>query len=324
MPASFYIAIISALLAAGFFVIWRKVRRLLKEDQERYKNAKVENGSRTTYSQQEVRAVDSDLIHGVFWTRVSFWFFTALAALMLLNAAVSTVPTKNVGIVSQFKAQTGRTTGAGLQIVYPWQKVDNWEASRQTFDHLHQDRAVQVRIVGLQQAWVEIKIEWSVKPEQAPEQWAAYKEHDFEIFVDRRINPNITFAINEAYESHNPLSNVDVDTGAINPPLKQPFIDAIRKNIESRLGKDITVHDVVIGFVKYDDNTQDQISKYQQKVLEGRNLDVDLANAKKRQEINDQYKKRDPRTWCLEIAEAKGTEPGLCMGVTATPVLPVK
>lgn len=319
MPASLIIAFITLALSVICFIIWRRLLRSLRADVQRYEKEKTENRG-----YDRVREVDSELRGATTGSKVAFWVFFVITGLLVLNASISTVPTKNVGIVSQFKAQTGRTTGAGLQAVWPWQKIDNWEASRQTFDHLNEANAVQVRIVGLQQAWVEVKIEWSVKPEKAPEQWAAYKEHDFDIFVDRRINPNITGAINDAYEVHDPLSNVDAKTGAINPPPKKPFVDAIRKNIETRIGQDITVHDIVIGFVKYDDATQEQIKQYQVKVLEGRNLEVDFANAEKRRQINEKNKQRDARTWCLEIAEAKGKEPGLCMGATATPVVPVK
>ena len=41
-------------------------------------------------------------------------------------ASFSTVPTRNVGIVTQFNKQTGRTTGAGLQWHAPWQGIDDW------------------------------------------------------------------------------------------------------------------------------------------------------------------------------------------------------
>lgn len=286
MPPSFVLAIVCAVLAL-LFVIVALVKR---KDVER-RNA------------------------GLGFAGV----LTVLCGLLLINASANIVPTKNVGIVTEFKKDTGATTGAGWAWVKPWQKIDSWEASRQTYDHLDEKRCVQVRIVGLQTACVEIKIEYSTKADQAPEQWASYKEHDFNLFIGRRIDPNLTNAVNVAYETHNPLSNVDVKTGVVNPPPKAPFVEGIRAEVEKTIGADVTVHSVVIGFVHYNEDTQKSIEAYQQKVLEARNLAVDLQNAETRRQITAKNSQRDLRAWCLEIAEKQGKEPGFCFG-GGTPV----
>jgi hypothetical protein len=51
-------------------------------------------------------------------------------------ASYNKVPTRNVGIVTQFGKPTGKTTGAGLHWTKPWQDIDDWDASGQTFDRL--------------------------------------------------------------------------------------------------------------------------------------------------------------------------------------------
>jgi len=236
-----------------------------------------------------------------------------LGVLFTIGSAANTVPTKNVGIVTSFNKPTGDVTGAGLKWAAPWQKVEDWDASRQTFDHKHQNRCVQVRIVGLQSACVEVQVEWQTHVEKAPEQWASYKR-DFNQFVDRRVNPNLTGALNDVFATHDPLSNIDQATGVVKPVNTAALVDPLRQNIEQRIGADIKVLGIVYGFVHYDGKTQQQIEAFQQKLLENRNLQQDKKNAQVRKEITDTNSKVDPVTRCLEIAAQHGREPGLCLG----------
>jgi hypothetical protein len=236
-----------------------------------------------------------------------------LGVLATLGSSANTVPTKNVGIVTSFNKPTGDVTGAGLKWVAPWNKVEDWDASRQTFDHKHQDRCVQVRIVGLQSACVEVQVEWQTHADKAPEQWASYKR-DFNQFVDRRVNPNLTGALNDVFATHDPLSNIDQATGVVKPVNTAALVDPLRQNIEARIGGDVKVLGIVYGFVHYDGKTQQQIEAFQQKLLENRNLQQDKKNAQVRKEITDTNSKVDAVTRCLEIAAQHGREPGLCLG----------
>jgi hypothetical protein len=241
-----------------------------------------------------------------------------LGLLFTLFSSAHTVPTRNVGIVTSFNKPTGEVTGAGLKWTAPWEKVQDWDASRQTFDHKHQNRCVQVRIVGLQGACVEVQIEWQAHVDKAPEQWASYKR-DFKQFVDRRVDPNMTGALNDVFADHDPLSNVDKTTGVIKPVNTAALVDPLRANVEQRIGGDVQILGIVFGFVHYDEKTQQQIEAFQQKILENRNLQQESKNADVRKEISGKNAQVDPITRCLEIAAQHGKEPGLCLG-GGTPV----
>src|SRR5215204_3364393 len=119
---------------------------------------------------------------------LAFFGALALSVVCIVLASMSTVPTRNVGIVTQFNKQTGRTTGAGLQWTAPWQDVDDWDASGQTYAHLGDD-CVWVTIAAQRRACIPVQIEWAAKADNAPETWATYKEANgksrFEVFVDR-------------------------------------------------------------------------------------------------------------------------------------------
>lgn len=241
-----------------------------------------------------------------------------LSVVCIVIASMSTVPTRNVGIVTQFNKQTGRTTGAGLQWTAPWQDVDDWDASGQTYAHLGDD-CVWVTIAAQRRACIPVQIEWAAKAENAPETWATYKEvhgkSRFEVFVDRRVNPQINGALTSVFAGFDPLGEVDAKTGDapapdLNKLYKQPLTDAMT----AALGADITVRSVAFEAPRYDEPTTAAIAAYGQKILEARNLQIDKANAVTRAQITKTDASVDQVARCLQIAEKLGKEPGLCMG----------
>lgn len=254
--------------------------------------------------------------------------FVFLGALLLavgaiVVASLSTVPTRNVGIVTQFNKPTGRTTGAGLQWTAPWQDVDDWDASGQTYQHLG-DGCVWVTIAAQRRACVPVQIEWASKAERAPENWAAYKEIDgksrFEVFEARRVNPQINAALTSVFAAFDPLGQVNAKTGDapapdLNKLYKAPLLDALN----AALGEDITIRSIAFEAPRYDEPTTAAIAAYGQKILEARNLQIDKANALTRAEITKTDASVPQVARCLQIAEKLGKEPGLCMaGPTVT------
>lgn len=287
MPALFIIALIVAVLAAAAAVIGRFLPKTVRD----------------SYGESHPRR----------WANGTAVTLAALGLVLTLFSSAYTVPTRNVGIETSFNKPTGEVTGAGLQWVAPWHKVEDWDAGRQSFDHKNEKTCVQVRIAGLQTACVEVLIEWSTDPEKAPEQWASYRR-EFKFFVDRRVDPNFTGALNDAFGDHDPLANVDPATGVVKAPDTKPLAAEVLANISSRIGADVRVHAIVFGFIRYNDQTQKQIEAYQQKILTNKNLLQDEKNAQVQKRITDTNSKVDPVTRCLEIAAQHGKEPGLCLG----------
>jgi regulator of protease activity HflC (stomatin/prohibitin superfamily) len=251
---------------------------------------------------------------------LAFFGGLVLSVVCIVIASMSTVPTRNVGIVTQFNKPTGRTTGAGLQWHAPWQGVDDWDASGQTYSHLG-DNCVWVTIAAQRRACIPVQIEWAAKAETAPESWAAYKEVDdlsrFEVFEARRVNPQINAALTSVFASFDPLGTVKADAATaataapdLNKTHKQPLLDALTTSV----GADVTIKSVAFEAPRYDEPTTAAIAAYGQKVLEARNLQIDKANAVTRAEITKTDASVDQVARCLQIAEKSGKEPGLCMG----------
>lgn len=244
---------------------------------------------------------------------------TLVAAVGLIAAScITVVPTRNVGIVTSWGKPTGRTTGAGLQWTAPWQDVDEWDASGQTYAHLG-DNCVWVTIAAQRRACIPVQIEWSAKAEKAPENWAAYREvgdkSRFEVFVERRVNPQINGSLTSIFADFDPLGAVDVTSGdAPAPDLNKSFKEPLVKALTVELGDEIVVKSVAFESPRYDDPTTQAIAAYGQKILEARNLEIDKANAKTRADITRTDASVDQVARCLQIAEKLGKEPGLCMG----------
>jgi len=241
--------------------------------------------------------------------------FAGLAVLIGIGFTVlssaNTVPVRNVGIVTSFNKPTGRITGAGLQWVLPWQKIGEWDASRQKYDHLTPDRDVTVRTATLADAYVEVLIEWQAKDAKAAEQFFDYKK-DFEAFRGQRVGTQLDTILNDAFATYNPLANIDANTGNLNVDLK-PYADKVRDLAVERLGEDITIVSVSVVRVNHDATTEANIKAFGTKLAEGRNLDQDLINAAKRKAVTEKNAEVNNVVRCLEISEHSGTAPGLCI-----------
>lgn len=241
-----------------------------------------------------------------------------LAGAALLMSSISTVPTRNVGIVTEFNKPTGRTTGAGLKWHAPWQSIDDWDASGQTYAHLG-DSCVWVTIAAQRRACVPVQIEWSARAERAPENWAAYKEvgdwSRFETFTARRIEPQINAAMASVFADFDPLGTVDAKSGqAPAPDLNKLYRDRVSSALAASLGEDIAVKSIAFEAPRYDEPTTKAIEAYGQKILEARNLAIDETNAVTRARVTGIDAKVDQVARCLQIAEKLSKEPGLCMG----------
>ncbi|MFG2062926.1 SPFH domain-containing protein [Micromonospora sp. NPDC048871] len=245
--------------------------------------------------------------------------FGALAAvvalgvtlLLTVTSSAHSVPIRSVGIVTSFGKPTGEVTGSGLKWVAPWQRVGEWDAGRQKYDHIGNDACVRVRTGTLADACVEVLIEWQVKPENAPQQFMDYKG-DFGSFRGQRVGVQLDSAVNDAFASYNPLERIDAKTGNLNVDLK-PFAESIKSSAETRLGSDVDILSVTITRVNHDDKTEGNIKAFQDKLAQTRNLEQDRRNAEIQKEITETNAKVDKVTRCLEIAEKNGSSPGLCI-----------
>ncbi|MBO4204929.1 SPFH domain-containing protein [Micromonospora echinofusca] len=233
------------------------------------------------------------------------------AVALTLGASANSVPIRSVGIVTSFGKPTGEVTGSGLKWVAPWQKVGEWDAGRQKYDHIGGNNCVRVRTGTLADACVEVLIEWQVRPENAPKQFMDYKG-DFDSFRGQRVGVQLDSAVNDAFSAYNPLEKIDSKTGSLNVDLK-PYAENIKTNATARLAEDIEILSVTITRVNHDEKTEGNIKAFQDKLAQTRNLEQDRKNAEIQKQITETNAKVDKVSRCLEIAEKNGSNPGLCI-----------
>lgn len=241
-----------------------------------------------------------------------------LGIALTLGSSANSVPVRNVGIVTSFNKPTGEVTGSGLQWVKPWQKVGEWDASRQRYDHSQGKNAIPVRTGTLADASVQVLIEWQVKQDSngtadeiAAKQYKDYKG-DFETFRNQRVGIQLDGAMNDAFATYVPLANIDSKTGNLNVDLK-PFADKVKTYAIQRLGNDVDILSVTVIRVNHDQKTEENIKAFQDKLAQGRNLEQDQKNANLQKSVSETNAKVDKQTRCMEIAEKVGSNPGLCL-----------
>jgi uncharacterized protein YerC len=234
-----------------------------------------------------------------------------LGFVLVTGSAANSVPVRSVGIVTSFNKPTGEVTGSGLQWVKPWEKVGEWDASRQKYDHIGGKNAVSARSGTGANVGVEVLIEWQVKEENAPQQFLDYKK-DFDLFKNQRVGVQLDSSVNDAFADYNPLAGIDAKTGTLNLDLK-PYQEKIKTSAEARLGNDIKILSVTVTRVNHDPETENRIKAFADKLALGRNLDQDKINAVKQAEVTQKNATADKVTRCLEIAEKVQSNPGLCL-----------
>lgn len=239
----------------------------------------------------------------------------ALAGLLTLNASFNTVPVRNVGIVTEFHNPTGETTGSGVHWVDPWDKVEEWNANYELWDHTHDNggKGMLVKIAGNQDAWVPVSVEYAPDPANAPQDFKDYARNR-DNWIARRVNPTLTNAVTNLFRTHDPLAkgNVDAATGQVNPPDMGPYKQELNQALQSA-GTEFKIRNLYIGTIVYNDKTTEALQKYANLVLENRNLGQEKLNQDLKNQITNKQAQVDKQTYCLQIAQSNHTNPGLCL-----------
>lgn len=281
----------------------------------------------------------------------------AIGTVFTIVACASTVEPRNVGVVTAFKKPTGETTGSGLQWTKPWETVADWDGSGKVYDHTG-DRCVNVKIAGGGAACVDITVTWRAAVPRGPENFASYRKTGdssaFDVFTDRRVEKPINSEVTSLFTSFDPFAGVtagNLASGGLPPSpdlnglFRQKLTDRINlavgggtqsgdkvvvdvddpktEGIEDDPEADIVVQAVMLNSIRYDDATTQRLASYGQKLLDGRNLAVDKANADTRADV---ARKQGMTAFQLECLKAGGPYVAFCGGASgaqATVPLPV-
>jgi len=245
-------------------------------------------------------------------------FLLVLAAVFTANASFNKVPLNNVGIVTQANKPVGKelpngttdweTTGPGYHWIEPWQKIEEWDANYERWDHLSEQNPAQVLIAGLQPAKLEIAVDYAPHESQAPQQFKDYKK-EIERWRTNRALPTITTAVNSAFKDFDPLAGIDPNTGQVKTPDLAPYQEKVKQAILAAAPGEIKVKAVQIGYIHYSAETTKQINARAALLLQSGNLKIEKANQALKNQITNEKAQADPLTRCIDQA---GQYAGLC------------
>ena len=241
----------------------------------------------------------------------------SLAAILMFFASAYTVPVRNVGIVSTFNRPTGDTTGSGLHFVWPWQSVEDFDASVVTINHLGnwKEGCTTVRIGSLATACVENRIQLQVTETGAPKLFLDYKG-DFNNVKNNLYETVIQNALNDVFATYNPLSQVNLQTGQVGFDGTQLQTDVKNKLVTAFDGL-VDVKTVSIPLVHHDAQTEKNIQQFQDVIAQARVLAQKKTNALAEKAVSDLLAQVLTPLYvqnkCIEESVKMGVPPGLCL-----------
>lgn len=302
MSWEFVVGIIFAILTAVVFVLYRSAKNELKDllKSERYDRAEV-----TKVTGEAASFKLGAIALGI------------VTALFMGFASAYIVPVRNVGIVTEFNRPTGSTTGSGLSWVWPWQDVEDFDASVITIGHLGKwnEGCTVVRIGSLATACVENRVQLQVTESGAPKLFLDYKG-DFENVRKNLYETVIQNALNDVFSTYNPLSQVNLTTGQVGFDGTKLQED-VKAKLAAALGSDVTVRTVSIPLVHHDAQTEKNIQQFQDVVAQNRVLAQKQANATAEKQVSDKLRAvltdLYVKNKCIEESVKMGVPPGLCL-----------
>lgn len=208
----------------------------------------------------------------------------AIALYVLSSLAV--VPTRNVGVPTEFGKPTGDTYGPGLHWKAPWIKVTDIDATVQTEEYKGED-CIYVRIADGTSACISMTYRWRIRPESADKIYQDYRNSDVEINDAVRkalVSTNVKASINEALADYNPLTlpneidsnstpeelaNIELDVVPDYDALNAEITALLNEKIEA-VGDLIEVQQITVSYVKLSETTESKINQFVNAVQETR------------------------------------------------------
>lgn len=203
----------------------------------------------------------------------------ALGVALLASSCVTTVGTKDVGVVTTFGRPTGRDLENGLHLKAPWQRVTEMDGAIQP-DEYTGDSCIPVRIGDSSTACASITIRWRIVPGEASVLYQNYRSNNVNETIKRSlVETQLKAALNEVLGAFNPLANVNVaaNSTADNTQISAaPDLDKFSTDIVASMNRrlaaindgkpQIDIKSVTLSFLELSDTTQAKINGYQAEV----------------------------------------------------------
>ena len=208
-----------------------------------------------------------------------------LGVLCLLSSVITTVGTKDVGVVTTFGKPTGRDLENGLHLKAPWQKVTELDGAINPDDYSGHN-CINVRIGDSSTACVSATIRWRIVPEQASVLFQDYRSNDVNATVRTSlVKTQFNAALNDVLGKFNPLQSVaaaaqagktgQAAANSVNntAPNLDAFSTKVADSMKAHLAAagrggqpQVQVVSVTISFILLAATTQDKVNDYLKEV----------------------------------------------------------
>jgi regulator of protease activity HflC (stomatin/prohibitin superfamily) len=209
------------------------------------------------------RKVGERLAGSARWAAVAFG---ALAIICFVFSCITTVGTRDIGIVTSFGRPVGHLDN-GVHIKAPWQKVSTLDGAIQTDNHVGTGDCTDIRIGNESTACVDNSIRWRIKPDAGDTLFRDY--HTMDNIRDSLVTRQLKAALNDAVSNYNPLDAIRNNNQGARPTLSD-FAAQVGKTMRDEIGSQIEVLNVIIPIIRFDDSTQQKINSYQAEVANTR------------------------------------------------------
>jgi len=262
-----------------------------------------------------------------------------ISVAFMVIASITTVPTRSIGITTQFGRPYGHPLSNGAHMVRPWASVEKCDGTVQTLaltdardrgtddqDATHDDGPpMAVRIGNQTVAGVAVSMQWNI----------ANNESTVELFKkfkgcgnieDNLIKRQLQHELNLAYASFDPLGTLQGKDSS--GPTSDQRAQQARDQLQKALGDAIHLGTLTVPIVHFDHDTEGRLQRLQQSIADTRVAEQDKQTAEIRRQINELAAK-NPSTPCDLLAQlaAKGqlnqlpTNAVQCGGTGSAPVI---
>lgn len=233
----------------------------------------------------------------------------ALAVIFTITAAYDRVDTRNVGIKTHFGRPTG-TCSAGPCWHAPWDKVSELSEAiqLQAFESNSYDdaargqgsnnnpAAIGVRLANNSMAYVNANLNWRLREGAAPKLFQDYGGANvFNTIKEQLVDRQEQVALSKVFAKFNP--QILVATAAAQPAQQTApaqgadlpgLASVVKQDLQDAVGSEIEILDVRIQGIFYDQQTQQRIDAYNQKVQETMNAAQDVKTAEQQRDAATQ------------------------------------
>lgn len=194
------------------------------------------------------------------------------------------VPTKDIAVKTAFGAPSGYFTNGG-HFKAPWEKTSIMDGAVQTDTHNKGEKGtncVQVRIAHQIVACANVYIKWQINSASVDDLYRNYRE--FSNIRDSLVDKNLQAVLNRVFENYDPLA-VDAEGNSSAEQLSVLSTQALDQ-IRASVGNLITVSELNVTVLNFDDATQSKINALQAQVAQTRIAQQAIKTAEKQAEAN--------------------------------------